>query len=197
MPPDDPPKKRKNRHSYKYERLTPEFVFACGKLFCTQEEIGDLCGISQSHISERLNSDPELVKAYRTGRAQGKVSLRRAQAKKAIQDGHLVAQIWLGKQVLGQSDKTETHDTHDVNVNVQYIARWGASPSEITAGASPSLPAPRDDSDPPDPPDPPDNTPHSLHSPHSQLHGQKRTKMASLSDDDIIDGEIVEDPHPF
>lgn len=131
------PQKRKPRSRIpKAAKLTPEFVFACGKLFCTQEEIGDLCGLSQQYISEVLNSDPELLQAFRMGRAQGKMSLRRAQAKKAIQEGNMVAQIWLGKQELGQSDKQETHETQDLNITVQYVAKWGAAPHEIAAQAA-------------------------------------------------------------
>lgn len=150
MPTDDSRKRKPRSRAREPKKLTPEFVFACGKLFCTQEEIGDLCGLSQGRISTILNGDPVLTQAFKTGRAQGKMSLRRAQAKKAIEDGNLVAQIWLGKQELGQSDKQETHDTHDVNVNVQFIAKWGKTPQEIAAAPPPpppnqDLPAPDED----------------------------------------------------
>ena len=37
---------------------------------------------------------------------EGKASLRRMQGKSA-QDGNVTAQIWLGKQMLGQRDKHE------------------------------------------------------------------------------------------
>ena len=136
----DNSQKRKPRKSGRAPKeLTPEFVFACGKLFCTQEEIGDLCGLSQGAISGRLNGDPVLLQAFRTGRAQGKMSLRRAQAKKAITEGNLVAQIWLGKQELGQSDKQESHEQIDVNVSVSYIAAWGKTPKQIASSLDSDL----------------------------------------------------------
>ena len=145
MPADNSQKRKPRSRAREPKKLTPEFVFACGKLFCTQEEIGDLCGLSQGRISTILNEDPVLAQAFRTGRAQGKMSLRRAQAKKAITDGNLVAQIWLGKQELGQSDKQESHETYDVNVTHQYIAKWGQTPQQIAAApANQDLPAPDD-----------------------------------------------------
>ena len=165
----DNSQKRKPRKSGRAPKeLTPEFVFACGKLFCTQEEIGDLCGLSQGAISGRLNGDPVLLQAFRTGRAQGKMSLRRAQAKKAITEGNLVAQIWLGKQELGQSDKQESHEQIDVNVSVSYIAAWGKTPQQIAASDNQDLHVPDSpdmvdstaedvtDDDPPLDPPPPD-----------------------------------------
>jgi hypothetical protein len=119
------------------KKLTPDFVYSCGKLFCTQEEIGGLCGLSQGRVSEILNSDDELRLSYLAGRSQAKMSLRRAQYKKAVEDGNLVAQIWLGKQELGQADKNDTHEHHDVNINIQYIAAWGKTPQELPPPPSP------------------------------------------------------------
>ena len=149
----DNSQKRKPRKSGRAPKeLTPEFVFACGKLFCTQEEIGDLCGLSQGAISGRLNGDPVLLQAFRTGRAQGKMSLRRAQAKKAITEGNLVAQIWLGKQELGQSDKQESHEQIDVNVTHQYIAAWGKTPQQIASSTDHDLIDSTAEELPPDPP---------------------------------------------
>lgn len=173
MPADNSQKRKPRSRAREPKKLTPEFVFACGKLFCTQEEIGDLCGLSQGRISTILNEDPILAQAFRTGRAQGKMSLRRAQAKKAITDGNLVAQIWLGKQELGQSDKQETHETQDLNITVQYVAAWGKSPNELPPPPSPD--ASESDTNPP---------------------GHNRTQLASSTDVDIIDSTATEDDDP-
>lgn len=183
MTDSDPPKRKRkrNRVPFKYEKLTPEFVFACGKLFCTQEEIGDLCGMAQQTVSQVLNGDPELSQAFRTGRAQGKMSLRRAQAKKAIEDENMVAQIWLGKQELGQADKREDKQQLDVNVAVQYIAAWGKTPQELAASPTAgSLPAPSDNPSPP-PETPEDDEP-------------DKQDQDSPDDDEVIDGTAIEDP---
>ena len=103
-------------------------IAACGRLFMTQTEIGELYGLSQPQISARLKEDDELRLAYLRGKAQGKRSLRRAQ-KKSAENGNVTAQIWLGKQYLEQTDKVETHDTHDVNI--KFIAQWGKTPQQI------------------------------------------------------------------
>lgn len=121
-------------YGVKPKELTPAFIFACGKIMCTQEEIGDLCGLSQPQVCARIKDDPELDEAYRRGRATAKQSLRRVQFKNALA-GNVVAGIWLGKQHLGMSDKQESLETHDVNVNVKFIAAWGKTPAEI--GAAP------------------------------------------------------------
>jgi len=136
----------------KPKELTPAFIFACGKIMCTQEEIGDLCGLSQPQVCARIHGDPELEEAYRRGQATAKQSLRRIQFKNALA-GNVVAGIWLSKQHLGMSDKQETHETHDLNVNVQYIARWGGNPGELPAAAEPDAFDDPDASNDPDDPD--------------------------------------------
>ena len=123
----------------KPKELTPAFVFACGKIMCTQEEIGDLCGLSQPQVCARIHDDPELAEAYRRGQATAKQSLRRIQFKNALA-GNVVAGIWLSKQHLGMSDKAETHDVHDLNVTVRYVAKWGGSPGELAGAPQPDGP---------------------------------------------------------
>jgi hypothetical protein len=135
-----------NPHGPKPKELTPTFIFGCAKIMCTQEEIGDLCGLSQPQVCARIKDDPELEEAYRRGQATAKQSLRRVQFKNALA-GNVVAGIWLSKNHLGMSDRTETHDVHDVNVNVKYIAKWGGSPGELTAASQPNDPNDPDDPD--------------------------------------------------
>lgn len=159
------PKRGCKRPGLKPKELTKQFVYDCARLFLTQEEIGALCGLSQGQVSRRLNDDdfPELHDAFIAGRNVARMSLRRAQYKKAVEEGNLVAQIWLGKQELGQADKREDTSDVNVNVNVQYIAKWGASPNEqLPAPPNQDLPAPDDEdvidsiaTDADDPPDPP------------------------------------------
>jgi len=141
--PPDPfePEKGCKRPGLKPKALTKQFVYDCARLFLTQEEIGALCGLSQGQVSKRLNSDhePELREAFIAGHNVAKMSLRRAQYKKAVTEGNLVAQIWLGKQMLGQSDKQESHEQIDVNVTHQYIAAWGKTPQQIASSQDSDL----------------------------------------------------------
>lgn len=106
--------------------LTPEFVFAAGKCFITQEEIAELFGVSQPAVSKRL-SKGDLHDAWLAGKANAKMSLRRSQFRAAVIDGGAVPQIWLGKNELGQRDSIKELEVKN-DVQITYIARWGGTP---------------------------------------------------------------------
>lgn len=76
---------------------------------CTQEEISNFLGIS----TRTLQKDKEFLRIYKKGLENGKMSLRRMQFKKA-NDGNVSMLIWLGKQYLGQTDKVENNNTHEI-----------------------------------------------------------------------------------
>ena len=67
---------------------------------CTQREIADFFGCDESLISKSYSS------FITKGRSKGKIRLRQLQHK-AAEDGNVTMLIWLGKQRLGQSEKTE------------------------------------------------------------------------------------------
>ena len=71
---------------------------------CTNIEIASWFGCDESHI--RKNYSEYLTK----GRDEGKIRLRQLQWNSA-KKGNVTMQIWLGKQLLGQSDK------QDITVN--------------------------------------------------------------------------------
>lgn len=73
---------------------------------CTQGEIANVLGVSVDTLQRRK----EYAAVYKRGFDKGKMSLRRAQYKKAM-DGNTTMLIWLGKQFLGQTDKQETYIT--------------------------------------------------------------------------------------
>jgi len=78
---------------------------ACEKLariMCTHSEIAEVLGVSLS----TLEHDPEFLQVHKRGIEAGKASLRRMQWKSA-EGGNVTSQIWLGKQYLGQRDKSE------------------------------------------------------------------------------------------
>ncbi len=70
---------------------------------CTDEEIAAGIGCSQDTLARGRKRDQELDAAIIEGRANGRMSLRRAQYQKAL-DGNPTMLIWLGKQVLGQRE---------------------------------------------------------------------------------------------
>jgi hypothetical protein len=106
--------------------------------------------------------DPKLKEAFRAGRAELSKSLRRAQIESALgtpdrivktdngdgtekeefvkgRCGNPVSQIWLGKQLLGQTDHAAPPAPAGTT-NI-FIAQWGGAPQDaIQAPAQPVLP---------------------------------------------------------
>lgn len=77
--------------------VPPGQVEELASLGCTDRDIANFFGIAENTL--RYNFSDNLVK----GREDLKVSLRRAQIKLAL-SGNAVMLIWLGKNLLGQSD---------------------------------------------------------------------------------------------
>jgi len=83
-----------------------------GAIFCTQEEIAAWYDCSIETLNARCKEEQgvtflEFLKQKRQG---GKMSLRRRQYQKAVNEGDRVMLIWLGKQYLGQSDEPTDMD---------------------------------------------------------------------------------------
>jgi len=76
-------------------------------IHCTLEEIAGWFAVSEDTIERCVKRDQKLSFAdyYKKRSAPGNISLRRRQYKLAKQ-GNVTMMIWLGKQWLGQSDKT-------------------------------------------------------------------------------------------
>ena len=84
--------------------INPEQVQKLAGIGCTNKEIADIVGCSHDTLTRRFSEDLE------AGRRQGKASLRRKQYELAM-SGNAAMLIWLGKQVLGQSEKQEITQT--------------------------------------------------------------------------------------
>jgi hypothetical protein len=67
---------------------------------CTGDEIAAVCGVSRDTIDRRF------ADALKVGREKGGATLRRQQWK-LMKKGNVTMAIWLGKQLLGQKDKTD------------------------------------------------------------------------------------------
>ena len=76
------------------------------RLNCTHDEIAAYFNVSTKTVQRRYNDDPKFKEAVDYGRAQGCLSLRRQQMK-LVEEGNPTMAIWLGKQLLGQTDKQE------------------------------------------------------------------------------------------
>lgn len=77
--------------------IPPEEVYKLAQIGCKNQEIADWFGIDENTLS--YNFSVELLK----GRENLKQSLRRAQLKLAL-SGNATMLIWLGKNILGQSE---------------------------------------------------------------------------------------------
>ena len=77
----------------------------------TDEEIGAFFGVSARTILRRKRAK-KFAAVMERGRAKGRISVRRAQMK-MLDAGNATMGVWLGKQLLGQTDQV----WHEVNQN--------------------------------------------------------------------------------
>jgi hypothetical protein len=87
-------------------------VEALGKLHVTQAELSSVLKISVATVERRLAEKGDFYEAFEKGKAEGKISLRRKQWQQA-HDGDKTMLIWLGKQILGQAEKSKIHEKHE------------------------------------------------------------------------------------
>ena len=82
------------------KEVDEKLVESLASVGCTNKEIATLAGCSDDTLTRRFADTLEM------GRATLRMSLRREQVKRA-QAGNVGMLVWLGKNLLGQSDKTE------------------------------------------------------------------------------------------
>ena len=87
--------------------IPPEEVQKLAQIGCKDKEIADWFGIDSNTL--RYNFSVELLK----GRESLKHSLRRAQISVAL-NGNPTLLIWLGKQMLGQSDQPVDSESNQI-----------------------------------------------------------------------------------
>ena len=89
-------------------------------VMCTEEEIASVLDVTVEVLHNRLNHDA-FLEAYKNGKEEGKASLRRTQFELAKKNANMA--IWLGKQYLGQKDKSEEEMEQDERrtIKVEFI----------------------------------------------------------------------------
>jgi hypothetical protein len=116
------------------ETITPQQLALLAASMMSQEEVGEILGVTQQAISKLLKK-PAFRRAWDQARAATKQKLRDAQLEAALVDKDKTALIWLGKQYLGQRDSVKEIETKS-DVQVTYIASWGGKPpAELVAAA--------------------------------------------------------------
>lgn len=96
-------------------KIDLEQVRKCAEVGCTDEEIADITGISVDTFTRRKEKE-DFCGVLKNARSNLRMSLRRSQVVAAL-SGNVTAQIWLGKQLLGQRDK---HDT-SIEISDEYL----------------------------------------------------------------------------
>jgi hypothetical protein len=88
-----------------------ELVRKLAAIGCTQADVAEFFDVSQSVISERFRSD------FQLGRAESKISLRRAQWRSAMKGSDRML-VHLGKVYLGQTDRLDVTNNNAKTVFV-------------------------------------------------------------------------------
>jgi len=79
--------------------IDPEQVKRLARLHCTMQEMADFFGCHRETLLNNFST--EIAK----GKSEGNISLRRKQWQIAVEKGNPVMLIWLGKQMLGQTNE--------------------------------------------------------------------------------------------
>jgi len=93
------------------KEFKPDVIEALAACCCTFEEIAAYIQWDPATVYRRMeNPTCAFAKAYERGRANGRATLRRKQFELALK-GNVTMQIWLGKQILGQTDTPQVQMT--------------------------------------------------------------------------------------
>ena len=84
-----------------------------GEWGATREEAADWLEVSRPTLWKFFNEFPEALEEFEAGMGRAKATLRRLQWTSA-KNGNVTMQIWLGKQLLKQSDNASNdHETKE------------------------------------------------------------------------------------
>tara|TARA_B100000282_G_scaffold1004_1_gene698 strand:- start:385 stop:747 length:363 start_codon:yes stop_codon:yes gene_type:complete len=89
------------------KEIDTELLYKLAQIHCTMKEMVDIIGVSEDTLKRRYAGIID------KGKAEGKMRLRRKQIEVAMQ-GSAVMLIWLGKQMLSQSDTPITEDDKNI-----------------------------------------------------------------------------------
>ncbi len=118
------------------------------RIQCTAEECALVLSVDADTINARLKDAGEKTfsEFYKRYAEQGVVSLRRAQWKSAL-DGNPTMLIWMGKQILGQTDKTAVDWSGNLNIKRTLDDFYRYDAPRLLEGNSDPLPSTNGKSD--------------------------------------------------
>jgi hypothetical protein len=90
---------------------------------CNGQQIADYFGIHYNTLAARCQKDNQcdFSDILQQNRSKGDALLIVKQYESAVKDKDKSMQIWLGKQRLGQRDKFETDNKHDIQVSIKPV----------------------------------------------------------------------------
>jgi hypothetical protein len=100
----------------------------CG-LQCTDEELSAWFGVTTRTI-ERRRKNAKFAEVMDRGKAKGRISVRRMQMK-LLEQGNATMGVWLGKNVLGQTDEVR----HQINGGKPFLLVLVQHPSSASAAS--------------------------------------------------------------
>jgi hypothetical protein len=89
----------------KPDKKTLDMLHGLGEIHCTVAEAASVLSVHKKTLHEFIARHPIAREAWEDGSNQGKASLRRQQCDMAKTNPTMA--IWLGKQLLGQTDRRE------------------------------------------------------------------------------------------
>lgn len=89
------------------KEVDEELLYKLAQIHCTMREMSDIVGVSVDTLKRRY---ADLIDK---GKSEGKMRLRRKQVEVAMNGNHTML-IWLGKQMLGQSESPTPEETVSV-----------------------------------------------------------------------------------
>lgn len=112
--------KPKNKGGRPRKEIDKKIFEGMCRIQCTQEEIADLleCDVNTINAWCKRTYNQGFSEVFRQNRGKGKVSLRRMQWKTA-EAGNVTMQIWLGKNLLGQTDKQEIEHNGSIPIVIE------------------------------------------------------------------------------
>lgn len=102
----------RGRPMKKLNDVGADIVRKLAAVMCTEEEIASVLEVSVEVLHNKLN-DRTFSEYYKSGKEEGKASLRRTQFEIAKKNATMA--IWLGKQYLGQTDDAATKEEARTN----------------------------------------------------------------------------------
>lgn len=111
-------------------------ISGLARIQCSQREAAAVLGVHVDTFRDFLNRHEKAMEAWEDGRETGKASLRRHQYKSA-ENGNPTMQIWLGKQWLDQTDKSENTLQGPAGGPVQLSVLLGKLTSSVLPGDEP------------------------------------------------------------